>query len=166
MPGNPGESQYNSITGIEFIRGATGALLGALHLQFRVGRHGGFEIDVRDCKGPRNAEMCDRGKRAVAAFCDWLKTTEAQRRISDLPRTRLAPSAVEFGERFEMESTIAALRQLRQRSLRFDVLRKKVSDMLGSSTGQAAASPLRDACACEKRAHPSTTAENCAQPFR
>lgn len=51
---------------------AAGALLGALHLQFRVGRHGGFEADVRDCKGPRNAAICAQGKRAVAAFCDWL----------------------------------------------------------------------------------------------
>lgn len=116
------------------IRGATGALLGALHLQFRVGRYGGFAIDVRDCKGPRNAKMCARGKRAVAAFCEWLKTTEAQRRISDLPRMRLTLSTHDFRERYDMEFTIAALRQLRRRSLRFDVLRKKVLDMLKSST--------------------------------
>lgn len=65
----------------------------------------------------------------MSAFRDWLKTAEAQRRISGLPRTRLELRKVEFDERFEMESTIAALRQLRQKSLRFDVLRKNVLDI-------------------------------------
>ena len=108
-------------------------MLGALHLQFPVGRYGGFDIEVRDCKGPRNAALCPQGKRAVTAFREWLKTAEAQCRISDLPRKRLELRKVEFDERFEMESTIAALRQLRQRSLRFDVLRKNALDRLKSS---------------------------------
>jgi hypothetical protein len=127
------------------IRGATGALLGALHLQFRVGPYGGFEVDVHDCKGPCNAKICAQGKRAVTAFCDWLMTREAQRRISALPRKSLKVSAVEVSERYEMESTIAALRQLRQKSFRFDALRKKVLDMLGSLTIQATVSPLSQA---------------------
>lgn len=120
---------------------AEGLLLGALHLQFPVGRHGGFEVMIRDCKGPSNAEICAQGKRAVTAFCDWLKTPEAQRRISDLPRTRPELRKVEFDEQFEMESTIAALRQLRQRSLRFDVLRERALDFLGNSTIHATGSP-------------------------
>lgn len=122
------------------IRNASGALLGALHLRFHVARHGGFEVGIRDCKGPRNTRICARGKRAVAAFCDWLKTAEAQRRISELPRMRLALSTVEFRERFEMESTVVALRRLRQKSIRFDTLRNKVWDMLASTTVQATVS--------------------------
>ena len=62
------------------------------------------------------------------------------------PRTRPKVSAVEISERYEMESTIAALRQLRQKSLRFDALRKKVLDMLGSRAIQATVSPLSQAC--------------------
>ena len=118
------------------IRSTMGVLLGALHLRFQVGRHGGFEVQIRDCKGPRNVKICALGKRAVAAFCDWLKTPDAQRRISELPRMRLTLSTVEVGERYEMESTIAALRHLRQKSFRFDVLRKKILDMLGITTIQ------------------------------
>ena len=121
---------------------AGGALLGALHLRFPVGRYGGFETDVCDCKGPRNAVICPQGKRAVTAFREWLKTAEAQRRISDLPRKRLELRKVEFDERFEMESTITALRQLRQRSLRFDALRKQVLDILANSAVQTEISPL------------------------
>jgi hypothetical protein len=44
-----------------------------------------------------------------------------------------------------MESTIAALRQLRQKSFRFDAVRKKVLDMLGSLTIQETVSPLSQA---------------------
>lgn len=116
------------------IRDESGSLLGALHLKFHVGRHDGFEPEVQDCKGPCNTEICAHGKRAVMAFCGWLKTAEAQRRISALSRVRLKASTVEFSERSEMESTIAALRQLRQRPLRFDVLCKRVLEMLASST--------------------------------
>lgn len=107
------------------------------------GRYGGFEIDVRDCKGPRNAKVCTQGQRAVTAFCDWLVTREAQRRISALPRVRLKVGAVEVSERYEMESTIAALRQLRQKSFRFDALRKRALEMLGRS--QQTTCSLRDA---------------------
>jgi len=71
----------------------------------------------------------------------WLKTPEAQRRISDLPRKRLELRKVEFDERFEVESIVAALRQLRQKALRFDGLRKKALDLLETSTTRATISP-------------------------
>lgn len=107
-----------------------GTLLGALHLHFPVGRYGGYEVAVIDCKGPGNTPMSAQGKHAVDAFCALLKTAEGQRRIADLPRTRLELRKVEFDEQFEMELTIAALRQLRQKALRFDCLWEKIKDTL------------------------------------
>ena len=61
-------------------------------------------------------------------------------------------------ERYDMEFTIAALRQLPRRSLRFDVLRERALEMRGSSSVQATVPPSPEAD-CEPRPK-----EICAMP--
>jgi hypothetical protein len=120
------------------IRSATGNQLGALYLRFPVDRYGGFRVQICDCKGPHNSKIGADAWRAVIVFCEWLKTEKPRRRISELRRVPHAPRHAgksEINERIEMESTIAALGRLRQKSLRFDVLRKKVGDMFALPVG-------------------------------
>jgi hypothetical protein len=110
-----------------------GEHLGAAGFRFHVGRYGGFIIDCFDCKGPKNAPISDQGHRAVEALGAWLRTAEGQRRISAFRSTRVARYRGEksdLSKRIAMEATIAALRRMRQKSLKFNTLREKVLRLL------------------------------------
>ena len=110
------------------IQDQTGTTLGALHIHFPVNRSGIFDVSIDECKGPHNATICDQGWKAVRAFCDWLKTDEPQRRIAALryrPQTATKEEWIGLSEKLEMEITITALGRLRQKSMRFDVLRDR-----------------------------------------
>ena len=108
------------------IQDQTGAKLGALHIHFPVNRSGVFAVSIDECKGPHNTAICDQGRKAVRAFCDWLKTDAPQRRVTALrPRAATRKEWSGLPEALEMEITITALGRLRQKSMRFDVLRDR-----------------------------------------
>ena len=113
------------------IQDQTGTTLGALHIHFPVNRNGVFDVSIDDCKGPHNVHLCEEGWNAVKAFCTWLKNDAPQRRIAALrPRAAIRKEWIGLPESLEMEITIAALGRLRQKSMRFDVLRNKVAAMM------------------------------------
>ena len=118
------------------IQDQAGTTLGALHIHFPVNRSGVFEVSIDECKGPHNTKIGDQGWKAVKAFCDWLKTDAAQRRIAALrPRAATKKEWIGLPESLEMEVTIAALGRLRKKSMRFDVLRGRATTIV-AATGQ------------------------------
>ena len=108
------------------IQDLTDTTLGAFHVHFPVNRNGVYDVSIDDCKGPHNAKICNQGWKAVKAFCLWLKNDAPQRRIAALrPRAATRKEWIGLPETLEMEITIAALGRLRQKSMRFEVLRDK-----------------------------------------
>lgn len=109
------------------IQDLTGTTLGAFHIHFPVNRNGVYDVSIDDCKGPHNAKICNQGWKAVKAFCLWLKNDAPQRRIAALrPRAATRQEWHGLPEALEMEITTVALRRLRQKSMRFDVLYERV----------------------------------------
>ena len=89
------------------------------------------------CQGPRSTEIEAQGKRSAIAFYEWLRTEAGQGRIAIVERARLArrkERESEIQTRIEMETTIAALRKLRQKALQFDALKDKVLAELQSGS--------------------------------
>lgn len=117
------------------IRSIVGAgdLLGVMAIRWQADRYGRYSADTFERAGPNNTVINWQASGPIDQFKMWICTDEAQRRIIEFQRTSATQrpkSGSELQMRIEMETTIAALRKVRQKPLRFDVIRNKVLSLL------------------------------------